>query len=78
MIANRLAASDKKLVLTAIRIVLMAVTALLLQGLLMAQTSGTILGSVKDQSGAVLPGATISVTNTDTGITRSSVSGAKG
>ena len=55
MIANRMAASDKKLVFTAIRIVLLAITSLLLQGLLLAQTSGTIQGSVKDQSGAVLP-----------------------
>ena len=43
-----------------------------------AQTSGTILGSVKDQSGAVLPGASVTVTNTETGISRTATSGAKG
>lgn len=48
-------------------------------GVLHAQaTTGTILGSVKDQSGAVLPGATLTITNTETGITRSAVSGGKG
>jgi hypothetical protein len=36
----------------------------------LAQTTGIILGSVKDQSGAVLPGAEITATHTDTGISR--------
>ncbi len=31
--------------------------------------SGTILGTVKDTSGAVVPGATVTVTNTGTGFT---------
>ncbi|MSO21428.1 MAG: TonB-dependent receptor [Acidobacteria bacterium] len=35
-----------------------------------AQTTGTILGSVKDQSGAVLPGAEVTAKHTDTGTTR--------
>ncbi len=38
----------------------------------------TILGTVKDTSGAVIPGANLSVRNTETGQTRTSVSGADG
>ncbi len=35
-----------------------------------AQTSATIFGTVKDQTNAVLPGATVTVTNVDTGMSR--------
>ena len=56
-------------------IVLIAVAGL---GSLAAQTTGTILGTLKDQSGAVLPGAEITVTNIDTGISRTATSGARG
>ena len=45
---------------------------------LVAQTTGTILGTVKDQSGAVLPGATVSATNAETGIARNTVTGGRG
>jgi len=38
-----------------------------------AQTTGSISGSAKDETGGVLPGATISVTNTGTGISRDAV-----
>ncbi|MBI4479255.1 MAG: TonB-dependent receptor [Acidobacteria bacterium] len=49
------------------------------EGALAAQlTSGTITGTVKDQSGAVLPSATITATNTETGITRNTTSGTRG
>ena len=41
-------------------------------------TTGTILGTVKDQSGAVLPGATVQATNVETGISRSAVAGSRG
>jgi hypothetical protein len=37
-----------------------------------------ITGVVKDQSGAIIPGATITATNADTGFTRSAVSDEKG
>jgi hypothetical protein len=46
--------------------------------MLAAQTTATILGTVKDQSGAVLPGAEITATNTETGISRVTVVGARG
>ena len=35
-----------------------------------AQTLGTITGEVKDASGAVIPGATVTATNTGTNATR--------
>ena len=46
--------------------------AVLLGGLIDAQTSGsgTITGTVTDPSGSVVPGATVTVKNTDTGIQR--------
>ena len=38
-----------------------------------AQATAQISGSVRDQSGAVLPGVTVTVTQTDTGIVRTTV-----
>src|SRR5215831_8206545 len=43
-----------------------------------AQTLGTITGEVKDSTGAVVPGATVSVTNKATNATRTTVSNAVG
>jgi hypothetical protein len=40
--------------------------------------TGTILGTVKDTTGAVVPGATVTVTNTGTGFSRSVVSDRNG
>src|SRR5690348_11366307 len=40
---------------------------------LFAQSTAQISGNVKDQTGAVLPGADVSVTQTDTGINRTAV-----
>ena len=41
-------------------------------------TSATISGTIKDQTGAVLPGVDVLVTNADTGLKRSSVTDANG
>ena len=59
-----------------------AVTALLLVVLcsasLWAQATAQISGTVKDQSGAVLPGVEITATQTDTGVARTTVSNETG
>ena len=52
---------------------LMAVFSLLC-GNAWAQTTGTLLGIVSDQNGAVIPSASVRVTNTDTGFTANTVS----
>ena len=44
----------------------------------MAQTLGTITGEVKDGSGAIIPGATVTVTNTGTNASREMPSNASG
>jgi hypothetical protein len=43
-----------------------------------AQTAGSIGGTVVDANGGALPGVTVTVTNTDTSLVRSAVSGAEG
>lgn len=43
-----------------------------------AQATGTITGVITDESGAVIPGVTVEVTNTDTNQTRTTVTGADG
>jgi Carboxypeptidase regulatory-like domain len=43
-----------------------------------AQTSGSITGEVKDQSGAVAPNASVTVTNSETNVARSTVTNAAG
>ena len=43
-----------------------------------AQTTGTLLGVVSDPNGAVIPSATVRVTNTDTGFTANVVSNSEG
>ena len=50
----------------------------LLCGSAWAQTTGALLGVVSDQNGAVVPAATVRVTNTDTGFTTNTVSNAEG
>ena len=43
-----------------------------------AQTLGTITGEVKDASGAIIPGATVTATNTGTNAVREMASNASG
>src|SRR5262249_32193550 len=43
-----------------------------------AQTLGEITGEVKDPTGAVAPGASITVTNTDTNVSRATVTNTAG
>jgi hypothetical protein len=58
---------------------LVAAAAFLLgAGSLFAQATATISGRVVDQAGAVLPGATVVITNAGTGATRETVSNAEG
>ena len=46
---------------------------LLMAGDILAQGTAQINGTVKDQTGAVLPGVEVTVTQTETGTTRSAV-----
>ena len=58
-----------------------AIVALIALGtcLSFAQTStATILGTVKDTSGALIPGVSITVKHTESGLTRTVVSGERG
>ena len=44
----------------------------------LAQTAGTIAGTVTDASDAAVPGVTVTARNSDTGLTRTVVTGAQG
>jgi|GEM_PF-2442422 len=60
-------------------VILCLLFALLVPAAVLAQsTQGTILGIVKDPSGAVIPAANITLTATDTGVTRKTVTGQSG
>src|SRR5947199_7738220 len=58
----------------------MTAAVLVLSGALWAQTIGVsqISGTVKDQSGAVLPGVEIKVTQTDTGLSKGVITDERG
>jgi hypothetical protein len=60
------------------RILLTAFLWLLVSAPGSAQTLGTITGDVKDASGAIIPGATVSATNTGTNAVRESQSNSAG
>src|ERR1700736_2297399 len=47
-------------------------------GLRAQSTQGSILGSVKDSAGAVVPGATVTLTNSDAGIVRTTTTSGSG
>ena len=57
---------------------LLAVLLTAVAGAAGAQTAGTISGGVSDASGGALPGVTITVRNTRTGLVRTSVTGSEG
>src|ERR1043165_7623699 len=50
----------------------------LTSGNLWAQATAQIAGTVKDQSGAVLPGVEVTVTQTDTSVTRTALTNETG
>jgi hypothetical protein len=41
-------------------------------------SSGTIVGTIKDQTGALVPGATVTITNKDTGLARNAAANGEG
>jgi hypothetical protein len=55
-----------------------AVGAALAPPVVLAQATATINGRIVDQAGAVLPGATVTVTETSTGVTRDTVTNSEG
>src|SRR3954465_7527616 len=61
------------------RAVLCVIVALLLPAMVAAQAvTGTILGVITDSTGAVMPGASVTLTNTGTGLVRSVTTDANG
>src|SRR3954470_8719100 len=50
-----------------------ALTLCLTSGVAWAQATAGLAGRVTDESGAVLPGVTVTATQTDTGVTRTTV-----
>jgi len=59
-------------------LILACILFFLSDGLSGQTTTGTILGTIMDESGAVLPGATITVTHLETSETRTVVTGDEG
>ena len=60
------------------RILGLVVSGVLLATSSWAQATAQLSGTVRDESGAVLPGATVTATHTDTGLTRTAVTAAGG
>src|SRR5579859_2223232 len=65
-----------------IRTLFIALLAVFLATTMVAQsvnvTTGSIIGVVRDNTGAPLPGVTVTVTNADTGLTRNTFTGNEG
>ena len=68
-----IAAKDRMLIGAVVLLVLMWIA---IPG--SAQNAGTIMGVVKDTSGAVIPETAITITNTETGLTRTALTGQDG
>ena len=60
------------------RTLFVGLTCLFLRAPCFAQTLGTITGEVKDSTGAVVPGATVTVVNKATNATRTTTTNAVG
>src|SRR6266571_2072282 len=60
------------------RVLVFLVAAMAVCGYVWAQATAQIAGTVRDQSGAVLPGVEVTVTQSDTGTTRSAVTNETG
>ena len=61
-----------------LRPTIVAVCLLFVSSAVTAQTTATVNGTVKDVNGGAMPGATVSVTNASTGLTRTNVTGDEG
>ena len=61
-----------------LRLSIALVMFLLMNGAARAQATAEMNGRVTDQSGAVLPGVTVTVTQTDTGLVRNIVTDSDG
>src|SRR5271163_543723 len=67
------------LISKAARLIALSSLFLLIQGFIFAQNNaGSIIGAVIDPAGAVVPGATVTITNPVSGYTRTATSGASG
>ncbi len=73
-----LATSPKRWARKEMRLLLIAAALLLCASSAFGQVFGTIQGAVTDESGARLPGVTITITNADTGTTRTVITNAEG
>src|SRR5437764_13299446 len=60
------------------RVSIAALSLLLITGAARAQGTAQLDGTVRDESGGVLPGVTVTMTQTDTGLMRSAVTEANG
>jgi hypothetical protein len=54
------------------------VALLFVPGSVSAQTTATVSGTIKDSAGGVMPGATVTITNPATGLSRTNVTGGEG
>src|SRR5437667_9001454 len=61
-----------------IRVFLVLILSILTCGNMWAQATAQISGAVRDQSGAVLPGAQVTATQTDTAVSRTTISNEAG